>query len=130
MCEGCSYLGYHREVSSASSSIVSIKGGILLANSEAPKCRLTHDPSEGTKAWSTPCGNLGFVSGEIGSPTVSGGFVRQVTVTLMNLNTAVGILEWPVLRRRERSAQDIGSAKNSGMVRDRGDGLQGTLQAP
>jgi hypothetical protein len=25
-----------------------------LANSEAPKCRLTHDPSEGPEAWSTP----------------------------------------------------------------------------
>jgi hypothetical protein len=27
---------------------------ILLANSEAPTCRLTHDPSEGPEAWSTP----------------------------------------------------------------------------
>ena len=51
--------------------------GILLANSEAPTCRLTHDPSEGPEAWSTPCGHLGFVSGEIGSPTVSGRFSRQ-----------------------------------------------------
>jgi hypothetical protein len=44
---------------------------LLLANSEAPRFRLTHDPSEGTEAWSTPCGNLSFAGGEIGSPTVS-----------------------------------------------------------
>jgi hypothetical protein len=48
-----------------------------LANSEAPKFRLTHHPSKGTEAWSNPCENLGIVGGEIGSPTVSGGFVRQ-----------------------------------------------------
>jgi hypothetical protein len=41
-----------------------VSGGLLLANSEAPKFRLTYDPSEGTEAWSTPCGNLGFVGGE------------------------------------------------------------------
>jgi hypothetical protein len=34
--------------------IVSQNELILLANSEAPKCRLTHDPSEGPEAWSTP----------------------------------------------------------------------------
>ncbi len=28
-------------------------------------------PSEGIEAWSNPCGNLGFVGGEIGSPTVA-----------------------------------------------------------
>src|ERR687896_252361 len=37
------------------------KEGLLLANSEAPTFRLTHDPSEGPEAWSNPCGNLGFV---------------------------------------------------------------------
>jgi hypothetical protein len=47
---------------------------ILLANSEALKFRLTQDPSESTEAWSNPWGNLGFVGGEIGSPTVSVGF--------------------------------------------------------
>ena len=51
--------------------------GILLANSEAPKFRLTHHPSEGTEAWSNPCGHLGFVGGEMSSPTVSEGFLRQ-----------------------------------------------------
>jgi hypothetical protein len=50
---------------------------ILLANSEAPKFRLTHSPSEGTEASSNPCENLGFVGGEIGSPTVSGGFLGK-----------------------------------------------------
>src|SRR5262245_2651180 len=47
---------------------------LLLANLEAPTFRLTHDPSEGPGAWSTPCGNLGFIGGEIGSPTVSDRF--------------------------------------------------------
>jgi hypothetical protein len=47
-----------------------------LANSEAPKFRLTYYPSEGTEAWSNPCGNLGFVGREIGSPTVSHRFLR------------------------------------------------------
>jgi hypothetical protein len=49
-------------------------GGILLANSEARKFRLTYPPSEGTEALSNLCGNLGFVGCEIGSPTVSYGF--------------------------------------------------------
>jgi hypothetical protein len=67
--------------------------GILLANSEAPKCRPTHDPSEGTEAWSTPCGNLGFVGGEIGSPTVSQGLLRQcrgVSATHVHGHTMLG----------------------------------------
>jgi hypothetical protein len=48
--------------------------GILLANSEAPNFRLTHAPAAGPEAWSNPCETLGFVGGEIGSPTVSEGF--------------------------------------------------------
>jgi len=44
--------------------VVSGTHELLLANSETPKCRLTHHPSEGIEAWSTPCGNLGFVGGE------------------------------------------------------------------
>src|SRR5215216_6982543 len=38
--------------------VVSGTHELLLANSETPKCRLTHHPSEGIEAWSTPCGNL------------------------------------------------------------------------
>ena len=60
------------------SSIVSQNHPILLANSEAPKFRLTYYPSEGTEAWSNPCGNLGFVGGDIGSPTVSHRFTRHI----------------------------------------------------
>jgi hypothetical protein len=48
-----------------------------LANSEAPNFRLTHAPAAGPEAWSNPCGTLGFVGGEIGSPTVSVRFLRQ-----------------------------------------------------
>jgi hypothetical protein len=48
-----------------------------LANSEAPRFRLTHYLSEGTEAWSNPCGNLGFAGGEIGSPTVSQSLLRH-----------------------------------------------------
>jgi hypothetical protein len=55
-------------------------GRILLANLEAPKFRLTHYLSEGTEAWSNPCGNLGFVGGEIGSPTVA----HELAITAAN----------------------------------------------
>ena len=63
-----------------------LKDGILLANSEAPKFRLTYYPSEGTEAWSNPCGNLGFVGGEIGSPTVSDGIRDAVMETCCGLH--------------------------------------------
>jgi hypothetical protein len=52
-----------------------------LANSEASKFRLAFHFFEGTKAWKKLGGNLGFAGGEIGSPTVSGGFwdkIREV----------------------------------------------------
>jgi hypothetical protein len=61
---------------------------ILLANSEAPKFRLTYYPSEGTEAWSNPCGNLGFVGGDIGSPTVSGRF-RDILPRLLHKQACI-----------------------------------------
>jgi hypothetical protein len=50
-----------------SSAVVRDTHDLLLANSEAPRFRLTHYLSEGTEAWSNPCGNLGFAGGEIGA---------------------------------------------------------------